>query len=39
MVQALEMIYKEVVQTVIIYGIESWVMAEEMLKVMEGFQH
>ena len=33
------MIYKVVVQTVLIYGINSWVVMGDMLKVLEGFHH
>ena len=31
--------YKAVVQTVLLYMIESWVVTEAMLKVLEGFHH
>ena len=30
---------KAVVQTVLFYGIESWVITYEMMKVLEGFHH
>ena len=33
------MLYKAVVQTVLIYGSNSWVVMGEMLKVLEGFHH
>ena len=32
-------IYKVVAQLVILYGIQSWVVMGEMLKVLEGFHH
>ena len=32
-------LYKSVEQTVILYGIESWVVTGEMLKSLEGFHH
>ena len=31
--------YKAVVQTVLLYKIESWSVTEVMLKVLEGFHH
>ena len=37
--QAREMTYKAVVQTVLLYGIDIWVVTEAMLKVLEGFHH
>ena len=33
------MMYKAVVQTVLIYGSEIWVVIDAMLKVLEGFHH
>ena len=33
------MMYKSVVQTLLLYGSESWVVTGAMLKVMEGFHH
>ena len=38
-VQTWVMIYKAVVQMVLLYGSKSWVVTEVMLKVMEGFHH
>ena len=38
-VQASGMLYKAVAQTVILYGIKSWVLTVKMLKVLEGFHH
>ena len=38
-VQAWAMIYKAVVQTVLIYGSEIWVVTEDILTVLEGFHH
>ena len=38
-VQAQAMMYKSLVQTVLIYESESWVVMDEMLKVLEGFHH
>ena len=37
--QARAMMYKAVVQTVLLYGRRSWVVTEAMLKVLEGFHH
>ena len=37
--QALEMMYKTVVQMVLIYVSESWVITDEMMKVLERFHH
>ena len=37
--QTWAMMYKEVVNTVLLYGSESWVVTDAMLKVMEGFHH
>ena len=34
-----EMIYKAGVHTVLLYGIESWVVTDAMLKVLEEFHH
>ena len=31
--------YKAVVQMVLLYGIESWVVTDTMLKVLGGFHH
>ena len=39
MVQAQGEIYREVEQSVILYGNESWVLTGEMIKVLEGFHH
>ena len=33
------MIYKSVDQSVILYGSEIWVVAGDMIKVLEGFHH
>ena len=33
------MMYKVVVHTVLMYRIDSWVVLDEMLKVLEGFHH
>ena len=33
------MFYKAVVQTVLLYVSEIWVVTEAMLKVIEGFNH
>ena len=38
-VRSREMMYKAVVQTVLLDSIKSWVMTEVMLKVMEGFHY
>ena len=38
-VQAQAMMYKALVQTVLIYESETWVVMDEMLKVLEGFHH
>ena len=38
-VRAWEMMYNAVVQIVLIYGSESWVVKDTMLKVLEGFHH
>ena len=38
-VQSRAMMYKAVVQTVLLYGRESWVVTNEMLKVLVGFHH
>ena len=38
-VRARTMVYKAVVQTVILYGKESWLVTEAMLKVLEEFYH
>ena len=39
MVRDREMIYKALVQTVLLYSRESWVITGEMMKVMEDFHH
>ena len=39
MVRMWSMLYKVVVQTVLLYGSEIWVATESMLKVLEGFHH
>ena len=31
--------YKEVVQSVLLYGSDGWVVTGEMLQVLEGFRH
>ena len=31
--------YKAVVQIVLLYGSESWVVMDAMLKMLEGFHH
>ena len=33
------MFYKAIVQTVLLYGSESWVVAPQMLEVLKGFHH
>ena len=38
-VRARGMIYKLVVQTVILYGRKIWVVTGEILKVLKGFHH
>ena len=38
-VRAWKIIYEVVVQKLLLYGINIWVVAYEMLKVLEGFQH
>ena len=37
--RAREMLYKEVVQTVMLYGRDSWVVMEAMMKVLEALHH
>ena len=37
--QAQEMLYKAVVNTVLLYGIESWMLTRTMLKVVERIHH
>ena len=37
--KAWEMIYKVVSQAVLLYGRESWVVTDAMMKVLEGFRH
>ena len=39
MVRARAIMYKSVVQRVHLYGSDSWVVTDKMLKVMEGFHH
>ena len=38
-VQARAMIYKAVVQTVLLYGSKSWMITGAMMKVLEAFCH
>ena len=38
-VRAWEAMYNAVVQSVLLYGIKSWVVTGDMLKVLEGFHH
>ena len=38
-VRAWKIIYEVVVQKLLLYGINIWVVAYEMLKVLEGLQH
>ena len=38
-IKAREMIYKAVVQEVLMYGIERWVVMDVMMTVLEGFHH
>ena len=38
-VQARAMIYKAVVQTVLLYGSKSWMITGAMMKVLEAFHH
>ena len=38
-VQSWVMMYKAVFQTVLIYGSDSWVVMDAILKVLEGFHH
>ena len=38
-VQAWRIMYKAVVQMVLIYGSGSWVVTDEILKLLEGFHH
>ena len=38
-VQVMAMFYKEVVQVVMLYGSEIWVITDVMMKVLEGFHH
>ena len=33
------MFYKAIVQTVLLYGSESWVVTPRMLEVLKGFHH
>ena len=39
MIRAQEMMYKAVVQIVMLYGSEIWVITDAMMKVLEGFCH
>ena len=39
MVMAWGVMYKEVVQSVLLYGSDGWVVTGEMLQVLEGFRH
>ena len=39
MVRAQGILYKAVVQLVLLYGSNSWVVTRAMLKVIEGFHH
>ena len=34
-----EIMYKAVVQTMMLYGRESWVIVYKIMKVLEGFYH
>ena len=38
-VQACGMMYKAVVQSVLLYRSESWEVTGDMLKILEGFHH
>ena len=38
-VQSMGKIYNTLVQSVLLYRSESWVVTGEMLKVLEGFHH
>ena len=38
-IKAQKMIYKELVQAVILYGSERWVVTDAMMTVLEGFHH
>ena len=38
-VRAWAMMYKAVVQTVLIYGSGSWVVTDVILKLLEGFHY
>ena len=38
-VKAQAMIYKAVVQAVLLYGIKIWVVTDVMMMVLEGFHH
>ena len=38
-VRSRDIIYKMVVQTVLIYGRKSWLMTDAILKVLEGLHH
>ena len=39
MVRAWGMLYNSVLQSVLLYGSESWVVTGTILKVLEGFHH
>ena len=39
MVRSCGIMYNVVVQTVLFYGSERWLVAGAMLKIMEGFNH
>ena len=39
MIKAREMVYKEVVQVVLLYGRKIWVVTDAMMTVLEGFNH
>ena len=39
LLQTRVMMYKTVVQTLIMYGSESWVVMGEMFMVLKGFNH
>ena len=38
-VRARAMLYKALVQMILLYGIKRWVVTGEMLKVLDGFHH
>ena len=39
MVRSQALIYKSLVQTMLLYGVNSWVVTEAMLKVVLGLRH